>query len=274
MNVFLPTPLFSGARGQNQQKPPRLKQLKKYIESLTVCSSRGYSQSGIARASCSTNSHPLQGVLFMNRIAVRLGVPMLVVFSTFSQAQDPKTKGDDSAIAEVVAASMEAGKKMDWKGYAELVHPESLQDYKNMWLPILQAAAQKGLDEQAGLLSLFEKGADLKSLIAMKPKQFFVSSMNGIAAQHPQVKDGIAASDSKLIGTVHEGNDLAYAVVRSRIMNTKVNKIEVITLKRSGAQWKPMLPEVIKVLAETFQRTLQSGAQKSGPVTDTIKPEK
>jgi hypothetical protein len=42
---------------------------------------------------------------------------------------------------------MAAGRKTDWKGYAELVHPESREDYKN--LPVLTAAAKKRRDQQA-----------------------------------------------------------------------------------------------------------------------------
>ena len=208
----------------------------------------------------------------MNHIAFRLCAPLLAC-SILCQAAEPRD--DDATIEKVVAASLEASRKVDWKGYAELVHPESLQDFKSMWLPVLQLAIKNGPAEQADdVLSLFEKGSDAKSLVAMKPKELFVSSMKGLAAQFPQAKPDIAALDSKIIGTVREGDELAYVVVRSRIKDTKVTKVEVITLKRSGAEWKMMLPEVIQVMAETFTRTLNPGTVQSGPITDRPEADK
>jgi hypothetical protein len=52
---------------------------------------------------------------------------------------------------------MAAGRRMDWEGYADLVHRESLEDYENMWLPVLRATAKEGREKQADLLRLFDK---------------------------------------------------------------------------------------------------------------------
>src|SRR5580700_4779185 len=102
----------------------------------------------------------------MNRFVFFLCVLLLPVFSTLCRAGDAKPQGDDAAIEKVVADGMEATKKGDWKGYAELMHADSLEDYKKMWLPMLTAAAKKGPDKQADWLAAFDKAADLKSVIA------------------------------------------------------------------------------------------------------------
>jgi hypothetical protein len=171
---------------------------------------------------------------------------------------------------------IEAARKCDWKGYAELVHPESLADYKCLWLPALTAAAKGGRDKRADLLPLFDKATDIKSVMALKPKEFFVRSMRGMASQFRQ---GIASPlnvDGKIIGTVYEGDDQAYVVVRTRtkIGQTEMAKVEVIALKRDGTKWKLVLPDVVRIMAETFRRTLQVGPQKSGPMTDPASPDK
>src|SRR6266702_2215653 len=101
----------------------------------------------------------------MNRFVFFLCVLLLPVFSTLCRAGDAKPKLDDAAIEKVVADSMEAVRKGNWTRYAELVHPESLEDYKKMWLPALTAAGKEGPDMQADLLPLFDKAADLKSVI-------------------------------------------------------------------------------------------------------------
>src|SRR5260370_7458209 len=112
----------------------------------------------------------------MNRFVFCLGVFLLPVFSTQCRAGDAKPQPDDAAIEKVVADSMEAARKGDWNRYAELIHPESLEDYKNMWLPALTAAAKEMADKQQDLFPLFDKTADLQSLLALKPKESSLSS--------------------------------------------------------------------------------------------------
>jgi hypothetical protein len=81
--------------------------------------------------------------------------------------------------------------------------------------------------------------------------------------------------NGKIIGTVHEGDDQAYVVVRTRwkFDGAEMTKVDVIALKRSGTEWKMMLPDVVRTMAETFTRTGQN-MQKSGPVIDRVKSDK
>src|SRR5262249_13828163 len=79
------------------------------------------------------------GSFLMTRLIVCLCLLLLPMFSTLGPAATAEPKRDDAAIEKVVAASMEAARKMDWQAYAELIHPESLEDYKKMWLPVLTA---------------------------------------------------------------------------------------------------------------------------------------
>src|SRR5262245_42331334 len=156
---------------------------------------------------------------------------------------------------KVVAASMEAARKGDWEGYAGLVHSESLRDYKSMWLPVLQAAAKGAPAKQADLLALFDKATDLKSVLALKPKEFFVSSMKGMAAQTTMPKPVTAKTDEKILGTVREGNNLAHVLIRTRAkyQQTEVNKVDVVTLKRSDTEWRIILPEAVRIMAKAFR---------------------
>jgi ketosteroid isomerase-like protein len=208
----------------------------------------------------------------MHRLVFGLGAPLLLVFSTPGPAADSQAQRDDAAIEKVVAASMEAARKMDWMAYAELVHPESLRDYKNMWLPVLQAAANDPPEQQADLLLLFDRATDLKPVLALQPKELFARSMKGMASQFPAVKGGPANVDAKILGTVREGEDLAHVVIRTRIKGqgtdaSDVSKVDVVTVKRDGGEWKIVLPDVVRVMAETFKRTWRSGTLKSGPTT-------
>jgi hypothetical protein len=199
----------------------------------------------------------------------------LLTFAALCPAGETKPLRDDAAIEQVVAAGMDAARKMDWTGYAELVHPESLEDYKSMWLPVLRATAKEGRDQQADLLRTFDKATDLKAIMALKPKEFFVSSMKGMATQFSETAVNPLNAEEKIIGTVHEGDDQAYVVIRTRrkLDGAVMTRVEVIALKRSGTEWKMMLTDSIRILAETFTRTGQD-TQKSGPVKDRAEPDK
>jgi len=125
-------------------------------------------------------------------------------------------------------------------------------------------------------LPLFAEATDLKSVTALKPKEFFVSSMKGMASQLR--REGLPSTlnaDVKIIGTVHEGKDQAYVVIRTRrkFDGAKMTQVEVVALKRSGTEWKMMLPDSVRIMAETFRPTEQD-AQKSGPVRDRPDPDK
>ena len=119
------------------------------------------------------------------------------------------------------------------------------------------------------------KATDLRSVMALKPKEFFVRSMKGMASQFPGPKVSPLNVDAKIIGTVHEGDDQAYVVIRTRreFDGAVMTQVEVVALKRRGTEWKMMLPDSVRIMAETFRPTEQD-AQKSGPVRDRPDPDK
>jgi hypothetical protein len=199
----------------------------------------------------------------------------LLVFSTLSGAGDSPPQRDDAVIKKVVADSFEAAKKGDWKRYAELLDPQSLEEYKKMWQPALTAAAKQDKDKQAELLPLFEKAADLKSIMALKPKEFFISSMKGMSSQFRLGPMGSQNVDQKIIGVVHDGDDQAYVVVRARrkFAGAEMTRVEVVALKRSGTEWRAELPDVVRTLAETLRRSSQN-VGKADRVDDVIDADK
>jgi hypothetical protein len=211
----------------------------------------------------------------MNRFVVCLCV-LLALASELCCAGDGKPERDDSAIQKVVADGLEAARKGEWSRYADLLHPESLQDYKRLWQPALRAAARKGPEEQANVLHFFDRAADLESVTALKPKAFFVSSMKGMAAQLRRERiPNTQFGDGKIIGTVREGEDQAHVVVRMRrnVGKAEMTQVEVVTLKRSDKEWKLLLPDSVRIMAESFRRIDQE-VEKSGPVIDRAEPDK
>jgi hypothetical protein len=211
----------------------------------------------------------------MNRFVFCLPALLLPAFATPGRAAPAKPEPANAAIEKVVADNLEAAKKGDWKRYAELIHPDSLDDYKKMWLPAL-TAAKKAPDQQGALLPLFDGAKDVQSLIDLKPEEFVVRSMKGIAAQFRQADNpGPLAAESKIIGTVREGEDRAHVVVRTRrkFGEAEMAQVEVVSLKRSGTEWKMLLPDSVRIMAETFGRAA-GNVQRAGPVKDRVLPDK
>ena len=206
----------------------------------------------------------------MNRFFVC--VPLLAICSTIGRADDAKPQPENAAIEKVVADSLKAAGKQDWQKYADLFHADSLDDYRKMWQPALTAAAK---NDQTDLLTFFDKAADVKSILDLKPKEFFASSMKGITSQFQQGIPNPLTADTQIIGTVREGKDRAYVVVRTqnKLGDPEMTKVEVVELKRSGTEWKMELPDVVRLMAKTFSLSAP-GVQKAGPVIDRVEPDK
>jgi hypothetical protein len=183
-------------------------------------------------------------------------------------AGEPKPGDTDPAPEKVALASFAAQRKLDWEAYADLMHPEGLNDFKGLLAPVLRAAEKKGREEQAGLLTLFHGARDLKTALAWEPKEFFLRFQNATASRYP-LKDNFTGTTAKVLGKVPEGANQTHVVVRvTRTMGkTKLTRVEVVTVKRSGGAWKVAMPEELRGLAETIKRT--APPEKIGPIVDS-----
>ena len=204
----------------------------------------------------------------MNRFACCWCALLLPVVTTPGRAEKAKPE-PDSVVEKVVADNLEAAKTGDWQRYTDLLHPESLDDYKKMWLPALKAAP----DQQGQLLLLFDGVKDVATLRDLKPAEFVARSMKALAGPSGSVNP--FAAEAKIIGTVREGADRAHVVVRSRrkFGEAEMVQVEVVSLKRSGTEWKVLLPDSIRILADTFSR-LGANVERAGPVKERALPDK
>jgi hypothetical protein len=192
-----------------------------------------------------------------------LASSLLLTSAVPTSATGPKRKpaGPETAAK----ASFEAAKKLDWKRYAELLHPESLAEFRGMFVPVLKAAAKKGPREQADLLAMFDGAKDVKTVLAWEPKELFVRLMTGLSAKAP-LKETFAGTTANVLGTVAEGADQAHVVLRitRKMGKVELSKVDVVTLKRSRGEWKVMLPGELRGVAETIK-------MMSGPATSTTR---
>jgi hypothetical protein len=210
-------------------------------------------------------------VFLMDR-ALRGYWVVLMVSLTACQAAEPVPEKESAAIEKVVAASRQATRKGDWDAFAALLHPDSLQDFKALFVPVLQSAAKKGGDEQADLLTLFDGAKDVKTVLAWEPKEFFARFAKGCASRAP-LKEIFASTTSTVLGMVPEGSDQVHVVVRATrtIEKAEISRVDVVPLKRRGRKWKMLLPSELRVVAETIKR-LGTPGHDSGTSKDVDIP--
>jgi hypothetical protein len=212
--------------------------------------------------------------LLMDRTFRGYWVVLLASLSA-CQAAEPVPEKESAAIDKVVAASGQAARKGDWDAFAALIHPDSLQNFKALFVPVLQAAAKKGGGGQADLLTLFEGAKDLKTVLAWEPKEFFVRFMKEYASA--PLKVNCPSGTIRVLGMVPEGSAQVHVVVRAirTIEKTEISRVDVVTLKRSGRGWKMLLPSELRVVAETIKRLGPPGpASASATAKDVAESEK
>jgi hypothetical protein len=192
-------------------------------------------------------------------------------------AAGPRRSEGGATPGKVVRASLKASREGDWDAYAGLIHPDSLRDFKALLVPVLQSAL-KNPDERADLQTLFGKATDLKAVLKLEPKEFFARFARGALVKSP-LKDNFASFKGKVLGVVREGPDLAHVVVRLAREGPKGvtpfalrNKVEVVTVRRTPAGWRILLPGDLRTLADTIRR---SGAARADvqKAEDTIPPD-
>jgi hypothetical protein len=109
---------------------------------------------------------------------------------------------------------MDAVKRMKWKEFVQLMHPEALQSMKEMFMPVLQAVVDKDEEDQAEVLAFFSGASEVKTVMALPPSEFFESFLKGALGKVPNLKKIFSGMNFQVIGTVREGKDLAHVVCR------------------------------------------------------------
>jgi hypothetical protein len=181
--------------------------------------------------------------------------------STWSQPKEPQPQEEkDAAFKKIAARCKEAIQKMDWNAYADLLDPSELEEFRNRLLPALKAAAKAGPEQQKEALLFFPGAADLNAVMAWKPREFFVRSLEAMSKGPLAIyKELYAAEKFEMIGAVREGNDLVHVVYRSHtsFKGLKITSMKVVTLKRNDKEWRAALADEVVGLAEALNQTLK-----------------
>lgn len=138
--------------------------------------------------------------------------------------------------------------------FADYMHPEALDQFKNILSAVANLAKEKKSEKQ--FLSFFYNITSSDQLSKLSSKDFFVAFYQGLIAQNPLITQTLQGAVVVPLGHVKDGEDLAHVVYRitMKLENVETQKISVITLKRYQTTWRVLLTSDIETLASNLKQ--------------------
>lgn len=215
--------------------------------------------------------HPRRFVL----LAASLAVVGLAVPPTFSAST--QTKHTPTAAEAVIPAYMGAIRVGDWQKAGTLLHPEALAEMRQVFVALTAADPTGQAAKQ-----LFNLG-DGETLEKLAPADVFARFMSALVSQTDGLKDLLASTQVETLGAVSEGSGLSHVVYRltrtAAAGQPPTVQVEVLTVKKAGADWRSMVPpDIAGILASIrsslaqrdamMQQMQQQGQAESFPQLD------
>jgi hypothetical protein len=153
------------------------------------------------------------------------------------------------AVTIQFGAAMRAN---DWVGTAQLMHPDALARFRNMFIPILRADSTGHLCER-----LFATTSSAE-VAALPDAELFARFFRTLVSSTPEIGGMFAGADMVPIGHVLEGSDVAHVVFRMKVEadGVTITKLQAMSLRRSGPTWRVLLSGDFEGLAAALTRRI------------------
>jgi hypothetical protein len=163
---------------------------------------------------------------------------------------------------EVARGYMDAVKSGDMEHVGVFMHPAALEKFKGILVQLAgvigNVDAETDPKKNTAIRVLFgdEKPQTVKDALA---KNLFVHFLTNLSQAMPMLRQMLNDSTYDFIGHVDEGGNQTHVVYRATLTTggTAVTKMEVLTLKRDGEEWKVMLTGDIESFVGGLTRQLQ-----------------
>lgn len=144
---------------------------------------------------------------------------------------------------------------------ADTMHPAALERFQKILSAIADAIAAAPAERKppAKMISALFGEAGPAAMKTDPARDVFVRFMNNLMTFLPQVREMTAGSEYQVLGHVEEGN-LAHVVFRATLRRgtAEMTKMEVLTLKLDGDNWKVLLTDDLADLITGLGRQLSS----------------
>ncbi len=182
-----------------------------------------------------------------------------------ARTAEPAAAALPEAVVESYTKALQAG---DYLKSTDFMHPEALEKFRGMVLPLVESVGA----ESASLLPLFKGVADVAALKKLSPAEFFASFLGGLTAANPAVLAALSSGSMAALGSVAEG-EMLHVVCRTSLgfEGIKINKMNVVSLKRAAGNWRVLLSGEIEGMAEALRKAF-AGATASAAEPEPAAP--
>lgn len=149
---------------------------------------------------------------------------------------------------DMIQKSNDLMNQLDWNGYAAMLDPVSLDNFRNTLMPGIQTLA---IATQADTVNLFGKVFKVEELQNAEPDSFFVIIMNLATELAPELKATFETMKNENVGAVADGDSLVLVVARTDmvISGRPVNELNVSSCRLVGGEWKVVLSPKVEGIA-------------------------
>jgi hypothetical protein len=156
-------------------------------------------------------------------------------------------------VAESYITALKEDRMDDVAGY---MHPEALESFRNLLLPLLDAATKRKKEKE--VLMIFKGVSSVKALKKLDSKKFFEAFLVGVMRVKPDLRATLAKADVRVLGHVMQG-DTAHVVYRITMdpEGTPINNVTLVSLRASASGWGVLLSAQMEGIATRLKYMLQ-----------------
>ena len=191
----------------------------------------------------------------MKKLFITLSLLIIATFTSLPVLAAEVAEESPKAVAERLSATL---KKGDWEGYAQLMHPDALIRFRNMFAPLAELP-----DAQEALSALFGVEGP-EQFRKLTDREVFTRLMANLEESVPGFGEAVRNLEMTVVGQVPEGKELMHVVYRSDTAVDKltVSSTNVLTLRSTPQGWRVLLTANIEGLAEQLLSSLDTKEQQ------------
>ncbi len=157
------------------------------------------------------------------------------------------------AQKELVAKGNQLMTDLNWHGYAELLRPDDLAQFKKELYPEMERLF--GSSDSAIIIEKYVQFSEIRD---SSDVYLFGMIMSEIFTVSPELAATFSAMSHEIVGVVSEDNTLVHCLVRTRLLlsGRKLDEMIVITVEVYEGEWKIMMSKSIEGLTMMLKQSL------------------
>jgi hypothetical protein len=158
---------------------------------------------------------------------------------------------------------------------ADEMHPAALERFKAVLSGIAEVIIAAPADRKPSpkIVNALFGDAGAEGVKDAPARAVFVSFMSNLTTFLPQIREMAAGTEHEIIGHVDEGGNVTHVVFRATLKRdkTELTKMDVLSLKRDGDEWKVLLTDDMESLIYNLGQQLTAARPAARPSAPAAK---